>query len=333
MELADRQREASGIAADLVERSEPQVSIERGVLDAFRHHRPCRLLPAHDELVESGRALTLQQHDAAELVRKDLRRAAILVVDPPGSGLDIRAVDVERGRRRLEPLVWEERAKPLELGSKDRPCDLELRLVRDRREAAALAGQLGVELGQRRLAGGVDEERGNVVCELVARRALDRPVAEALSGLEDLLDPHALDTPGTQALEVLARVGEPIRMVDAQAVDEMLLDELENLGVAHLEHVRVLDPDAGEIGDVEKTPMPIRARIPVEELRPHALVGPERILVRRRHVVRDHVEDDSQACRACGGAEPAKLVLSTEVLRDARRIDDVVAVRRAVPGL
>ena len=46
------EREATGIAADFVERCQPEVAIERGVLDALRHHGPSGLLPPHDELVE-----------------------------------------------------------------------------------------------------------------------------------------------------------------------------------------------------------------------------------------------------------------------------------------
>ena len=39
----------AGIAADLVQRDEAVVAVERGVLDALRHHRRGELLEAHGE--------------------------------------------------------------------------------------------------------------------------------------------------------------------------------------------------------------------------------------------------------------------------------------------
>ena len=54
VEGVDRQAEAVGVAADLVERQQPQVAVERGVLDALRVDRRRRLLEAGDELVGDG---------------------------------------------------------------------------------------------------------------------------------------------------------------------------------------------------------------------------------------------------------------------------------------
>ena len=79
--------------------------------------------------------------------------------------------------------------------------------------------------------------------------------------------------------------------------------------------------------------MDARAPVEVEELRAPERVAPERILVRRRHVVRDDVEHDAEPGLARGRRERTELVLAAEVLRDARRIDHVVPVRRAVPRL
>ena len=140
--------------------------------------------------------------------------------------------------------------------------------MRDLRERATLAGQLGVQLGHRLLAAGIDEERGHVVRELVARRPLDRPVARSvLARLEDLLDPDVGDTALAQPLEVLARIREPVGMVDAQPVDEAVADELEDLRVRDLEDLRVLDAHAGELVDVEEAAVPAGRRIEVEERR------------------------------------------------------------------
>ncbi len=42
--------EAPRVAADLVERDQPEPAVEGGVLDALGHHRAAGLLEAHDEL-------------------------------------------------------------------------------------------------------------------------------------------------------------------------------------------------------------------------------------------------------------------------------------------
>ena len=91
----------------------------------------------------------------------------------------------------------------------------------------------------------------------------------------------------------------------------------------------MVDPHAGELADVEETPVRARAPVEVEELGAPERVAPERVLVGRRHVVRNDVEHDPEPRRA----EPTKLLFSAEILRDAGRVDDVVAVRRARPSL
>ena len=94
VEVVRRDREAARVAADLVQRRKPQVPVERGVLDAFCHHRAGRLLPADHELVALRRALALEQDDAAQVVGKDCSRKPVVVVDATRRGLDVRAVDV-----------------------------------------------------------------------------------------------------------------------------------------------------------------------------------------------------------------------------------------------
>ena len=63
VELVDGEREPTGIAADLVERDQSEVAVERRVLDALGHHRPGRLLEARDELVVAS---LLEQQQAAQ---------------------------------------------------------------------------------------------------------------------------------------------------------------------------------------------------------------------------------------------------------------------------
>ena len=191
-----------------------------------------------------------------------------------------------------------------------------------------LAGELAVERRQRLFGSGVDEEGRRVVQELVAGRALDRPVAEPLARLEDLLDPDVLDPRLAEPPEVAGRVGEPVRVVDAEAVDEPVADELEDLPVETSKTSGILDADTAELTDVEEAAADTSdAGSQVEELRPQAGVAPERVLLARGHVVRDDVEDHAES----GLAEPAELRLAAELLGDVGRVDDVVAVRRAAP--
>jgi hypothetical protein len=132
--------------------------------------------------------------------------------------------DVDPGGR-----VGEPRLEPLDLGRKGRPRLLELGLGGDLLERSALAGQLSVELVERLLGIRVHEQRRRVVEELVAGRSVHRPLAERLAGLEDLLDPDVLGAPVAQPAQVARGEGEPVGVVDAQALDEPFADELEHL--------------------------------------------------------------------------------------------------------
>jgi hypothetical protein len=118
-------------------------------------------------------------------------------------------------------------------------------------------------------------------------------------------------------------------MVDANAVDQALLRERDDLRVRHLPDLGVLHPHAGQLRDVEEAAVQAGAPVEVEELRPPERVAPEGVLLARGHVVRDDVEHDTETRRA----ERAELLLAAEVFRDPRRIDDVVAVRRAGASL
>jgi hypothetical protein len=193
-------------------------------------------------------------------------------------------------------------------------------------ERPLLAGQLLVQTRERLLAGRVDEEGRDVVQELVAGCPFDRPLgAQALTRLEDLLDPRALDPRLAQPLEVAARIRQPVWMIDAHPVDQPLLHELDDLGVGHLPHLGILHPHARKPADVEEPPVQAGAPVEVEELRTPQRVAPEGVLVARRHVIRDDVQHHPEA----GRAQLPELVLAAEILGDPGRIDDVVPVGRA----
>ena len=122
-------------------------------------------------------------------------------------------------------------------------------------------------------------------------------------------------------------------MVDPHAVDQARLHELDDLGVRRLPHLGVLHPHARELADVEEAAVRAGSPVEVEELRAPERIPPEGVLLARRHVVRHEVEHDAQARLLRRRAERAELVFAAEILRDARRVDDVVAVRRAGSGL
>ncbi len=326
MEALDREREAAGVAAHLVQRDEAVPAVEGGVLDALGVHGRRRLLEADDERVVPA---LLEQEDPRQLLRQArfLDRGAVVVGHERRVRLDVGAIDVESGERRRDVGFEGQLGRELRrLFLEGRPRLLELRLGCELGERPPLTGQILVQPRQRLLAGGVDEERGDVVQELVAGRPLDGPLgAQPLSRLEDLLDPGALDPGLAQPLEVAARIREPVGMVDAHAVDQTLLRELDDLRVCHLPDLGILHPHACETADVEETAVQTGTPVEVEELRAPERVAPEGVLVTRRHVVRDDVQHDAEP----GRAELAELLLAAEILRDPRRIDDVVAVRRA----
>ena len=115
-------------------------------------------------------------------------------------------------------------------------------------------------------------------------------------------------------------------MVDAEPVEQTVARELEHLRVRDLPDLGLLHPHACELADVEEAPARARAPVEVEEPRPPERVAPERVLVRRRHVVRNDVEHNAQPFATRLAAELAERLLASERLRDPRRIDDVVAV-------
>ncbi len=220
VEVLDRDAEARRVAADVVEREQPPVAVEGGVLDALGHDRRRRLLEAGDERVPA--ALAQQEHVGERRGEPRLgNRLAVLVLHPARPRLHVGPVHGQRGDGAVQPADLARRlaGEPLQLGDERGGRLLALGLVGVGAERAGVAGDLLPQRGQRRLARRVDVERRDVVEELVADRALHRPVAQLLAGVEDLLDPHVARAAVAQPAQVAGRVGEPVRVVDAQAVD------------------------------------------------------------------------------------------------------------------
>ena len=105
-------------------------------------------------------------------------------------------------------------------------------------------------------------QQRHLVHELVAGTAVHRPLLRQLfASAEDLLHEDGegraatqLPDASSQAAAIGARVGQTVDMVDAQAIDQATLDQLEDLGVSLLEHLAVLDAQRPQFVDIEKAP-------------------------------------------------------------------------------
>ena len=236
-------------------------------------------------------ALAQRQHVGEATAGGGLDRAHVVVLHAPRPRLDVGAIDRQRRQRLGDPVDVQQLAQALHLAGEGRRRLLELRARRHLVER--LPGMR--QPRERRLPRRVDEERGGVVEELVADRALDGPVAQRLAGVQDLLDPHVRGAGVAQARQVARRVGEPVGVVDAQPVDDAVAHELEDLAVDELEDRGVLDAHAGQVVDVEEAPVPAVVGVVVEDPRALALVGPPAVLLGHAHVVGDDVQHDLEA--------------------------------------
>jgi hypothetical protein len=133
--------------------------------------------------------------------------------------------------------------------------DAQLALAHDLGEGRLRADEFGVGAGQAVLTGGIRQQAEEQVRELVARRALDRPVlAQRLVAREDLLDNEVEGArrPLAQPGQVALRVEQPVHMVDADAVQRAVPQKVEHQPVRVVEQLRQLHPDAGKLVDVEE---------------------------------------------------------------------------------
>ena len=134
VEGVDREAEARRVAAHLVEREQPQVAVEGGVLDPLRRDRRRGLLKARDELVVA--ALAQGQHVGEPAAGRGVDGAHVGVLDAPRPRLDVRAVDRQRRQRVGDAVDVEELAQALDLAGEGRRRLLELGARRDLRRTA-----------------------------------------------------------------------------------------------------------------------------------------------------------------------------------------------------
>ena len=177
---------------------------------------------------------------------------------------EVGAVDREAGEHlgdrvlQLRDAVREQVGKlahdPPRLGQQAAQRHVSLAVVDQPVPVQVAAAQRGVQFGQWFLARRVGEhpvEQGEGV---VPRGAVHRPAVDKfLTGLKDLLDQRVAATgEGGQVVEVALGVAQPVGVVDAQPVDEVLLEPATDLDVRGREHLGHLDPDTGEGGDGEE---------------------------------------------------------------------------------
>ena len=93
--------------------------------------------------------------------------------------------------------------------------------------------------------------------ELIARGPRDRPLRRKLFPFcEDLLNRDVAIRSGrrTQALQIAQRIGKPVHMVNAQAVDNPGVNKLKDQAVRVCEDRLILYPHADQPGDFKKAP-------------------------------------------------------------------------------
>src|SRR4029077_11201497 len=134
--------------------------------------------------------------------------------------------------------------------------DQDLALADDVLERASLPRELAIEAAERLLSGRIDEQSADKIGELVAGRALDRPVlAQVLMARENLLD-HQIEWPRgplAQADAIALGIEQTVDMIDAESVERPAADLFEHEAVSEVEQFRLLHAQAGEFVDVEKT--------------------------------------------------------------------------------
>ena len=307
-------RPARRVAADLVERQEAHVAVERRVLDALGHHRRRRLLEARGELARRRRARTRARAGARS--RASAARSSS-VTEP---------VRARRrcGRPAATATASSSRGMSATRRSRSTSGANVVRACSSLASCASVAERARRPTAPRtpRLGGRVAEQRGHVVGELVADRALDRPVAQLLVGIEDLLHPDVLRA-AVGAAAAGSRPGRRARRGGRSAARRR----------------RPRAPARAPAGGSRRRPPgPPSARPPARRCRRSAASGrwprrgrrtcarssrsaQKRVGVVGGHVVGHDVEDQPHPALARVGAQRAQLLLPAQLARDRRRVD------------
>ena len=123
-------------------------------------------------------------------------------------------------------------------------------------ERPGAAGELHVPGGQRLRAGRVEEQAADRAETVVAGGTRARPVGgQPLVAGQDLLGAHPPAAgPLGQPAQVATRVGQPVRVVHPEPVDQSVGGQAEDHRVSGLEHLGVFHPHRDQRADVEEPP-------------------------------------------------------------------------------
>ena len=191
-----------------------------------------------------------------------------------GLGLHIGAVDREAGNDLAQHLVQlvarvvavppvafadldEQSGEPVDIAAQQLVQRLMLLRPHQRGVIDGLAGELGIELGEWLLAGGIDEQAADAIQEVVASGAGHRPgIAKALARFEDFLDhdPGLRGRP-MQPLAIGLRVAQAIRVVNAHPVEHALSEPSQDQRVRVGEDLFVLHAQGDQGVNVEEPPI------------------------------------------------------------------------------
>ncbi len=217
-------------------------------------------------MTNSGGAGALEQQHRRELAgpssAASIARAVLVGRRARAIGVDVGPVDGQRGQRprrafdaqRERSHAPELARQPLDLGrERARAPARAWPRARPRRTARESPGHSLPQRGQRRLAGRIDEQRADVVRGTRSRPSRHTGQSRSRSSGSRIFSTHTRSAPAlAQPRQVAGGVGEPVGMVDPQAVDEPVAHEREHQLVRLLEHLRVLLADAGQVVDVEE---------------------------------------------------------------------------------
>ena len=330
-----REREAAGVAADLVQRGEPEPAVERGVLDALRHHR--RRSSAASATTNSSSSGERSPSSRTTRRRSSGSDGARLA----GPRRSTRPSRARRtcGRRAARPPPPRARRAGRARGAARTPARTSSAPPRasPRARPRRTCRRSPVSSAYSSVSGsspaGSTKSAVDVVRELVAGRALDRPVrAQRLARLEDLLDPDRARRRARAAARG-TRAGSRARR-DGRCAGRRRGRRRRARAPSRASPRRPPGSSTRtprELADVEEAAVPAASRGPSRRT---ARAAPGRARSgsppRRSPCGSGRRRGSCRGRPSCAASQSARSsVLAAELGRDARRVDDVVAVRRA----
>src|SRR6185437_4181984 len=151
----------------------------------------------------------------------------------------------------------EQAGKPVYVAAQRLLFHAELARVRHLFEAFVAPRELAIGIVDLAQALGMNEHLVAYVQEVVPGGTVDGPaLAQLLARLEDLFpnDP-CIGSTLTKPLEILLRIAQPVRMIDANAIEDACIKPLENAAVRSFENVPALDAQPHQRVDIEEAPV------------------------------------------------------------------------------